>query len=215
MVREKEQQTKGEEVANSLSHGVVAVIAVVGFVFLVFLGVKSNKEWSLLSALFYGVNLVLMYTISSVYHGLKHKKAKRIFKVLDHCSIFLFIAGTYTPVVLVVFGGVLGWSFFIVQWSIAIIGVVLKIFYTGRFNLLSTLLYALMGWSIVIKVNLLKALLPEIPFLLLVAGGVSYTIGIIFYVIDTRIRYSHFIWHLFVILGSVFHYALMVMHVLQ
>jgi hemolysin III len=207
-------QTRLEEKFNYISHGITAIAALGGMVVLTYYGAISNKQWSLFSALVYGASLVLLYTFSAVYHGLKHERAKRIFNILDHCGIYLLIAGTYTPVVLVSIGGDVGWTFFTIQWTMALIGVVLKIFYTGKYDLLSTLLYAFMGWIIVFKIGLVKAILPETAFWLLVSGGLSYTVGIVFYIIDYRMKLAHFIWHLFVMAGSIFHFIMIAKYVL-
>ncbi|MCB0496469.1 MAG: hemolysin III family protein [Cyclobacteriaceae bacterium] len=213
MTSKRVKQTRKEEWLNAISHGITALSAIGGLVVLIVFGAQSSKDWSLFSALFYGGSLVALYTFSSVYHAITHEKAKRIFNILDHCGIYLLIAGTYTPVLLISMGGTIGWVLFGIQWGMALVGVILKIFYTGRFGIISTIMYAFMGWIIVFKINLLYSILPEPAFWLLVAGGLTYTIGIAFYVIDTRIRYSHFIWHLFVMAGSILHYIMMVMYV--
>lgn len=165
------------------------------------------------NALFYGLSLVLLYTFSAIYHGLIHKKAKYVFNILDHCGIFLLIAGTYTPVILMTIGGTTGWIYFSIQWGMAVVGIVLKIFFTGRFNLFSTLMYAFMGWIILFDIDLVRTMLPTAAFWLLAAGGLSYTVGIIFYIIDYRMKLAHFIWHLFVMAGSILHYIMMVMYI--
>jgi hemolysin III len=208
-------QSKLEEWFNMMSHGITGLCAIGGFVVLIVFGAQSDKDWSLFSALFYGGSLVLLYTFSSIYHGLRHKKAKRIFNILDHCGIYLLIAGTYTPVLLITIGGSLGWILFGIQWSMAVIGILLKVFYTGRFNLISTLMYAIMGWIVIFKIDLLKLLLPESAFWLLASGGIAYTLGIVFYIIDYRIKMAHFIWHLFVMAGSILHYLMMVMYIFR
>ena len=202
-----------EERFNSISHGITALSAIGGLVVLIVLGAQSEKDWSILSALLYGSGLVLLYTFSSIYHGLKHKKAKRVFNILDHCGIYLLIAGTYTPLVLISIGGSTGWVFFGVQWGMALTGVILKIFFTGRYNFLSTLMYAFMGWIIVFKIGLVKFILPEPAFWLLVSGGLAYTLGILFYILDYRMKLAHFIWHLFVMTGSILHFIMMVMYI--
>jgi len=207
------EQTKSEEWFNSISHGITALSAIGGFVVLIVFGVKSEKDWSLFSALFYGGSLVALYTFSTLYHGLRDQRVKRVFKILDHCGIFLLIAGTYTPVLLISIGGTTGWVFFGIQWGMALTGIILKLFYTGKFNFLSTLLYAIMGWIIVFKIEVLKAALPDPAYKLVIAGGISYTFGIIFYALDTRMKYSHFIWHLFVMARSILHYIMMVNYV--
>ena len=212
-MKKRDNQSLGEEIANSISHGITALCAIGGMVVLLVYGAQSDKQWSLFSALFYGLSLVSLYTFSTFYHSLTHKTAKKVFNILDHCGIFLLIAGTYTPVLLVSIGGTTGWWFFGIQWIMAIIGIVLKVFYTGRFNLLSTVLYALMGWIIVFQIGAVKAALPTPGFWLLVSGGLAYTVGIAFYIVDTRMKYSHFVWHLFVMAGTVLHYLMMVMYV--
>ena len=209
------QQTINEEWFNSLSHGITAFSAIGGFVVLILFGIRSQKEWSLFSALFYGGSLVGLYTFSTLYHGLIHQKAKHIFNILDHCGIFILIAGTYTPILLISIGGTTGWIFFSIQWGMALVGVILKIFYTGKFRIFSTIIYAVMGWIIVFKVNLLTELLPPPAYWLLFSGGLAYTVGILFYIMDSRIKYAHFIWHLFVMAGSILHYLMMVMYVFR
>lgn len=215
MSTQKPKQTHGEELFNSISHGITALVAIGGFGVLIVFGAQSEKDWSLFSALFYGGSLVALYSFSTLYHGLRHEKAKRVFNVLDHCGIFLLIAGTYTPVLLITIGGTTGWVFFGIQWSMALIGIILKIFYTGKYKFISTLIYAVMGWIIVFKIDVLKAALPVPAYWLLVAGGLAYTVGIIFYILDSRIKYGHFIWHLFVMAGSILHYIMMVMYVFK
>ncbi len=214
MSNEKKQST-GEEIANSISHGITALCAIGGFVVLLILGAKSEKNWSLFSALFYGLSLVSLYTFSTLYHGLTHTTAKRVFNILDHCGIFLLIAGTYTPVLLISIGGVTGWIFFSIQWGMAVSGILLKVFFTGRFNILSTILYAVMGWIIIFKIDVVKAALPDQAFWLLAVGGFAYTIGIVFYIVDTRMKFSHFIWHLFVMAGTVLHFLMMIFYIFE
>ncbi|MEQ8880994.1 MAG: hemolysin III family protein [Cyclobacteriaceae bacterium] len=212
-MKKRDSQSTGEEIANSISHGITALCAIGGMVILLIFGAQSEKEWSLFSALFYGLSLVALYTFSTFYHSLTHKTAKKVFNILDHCGIFLLIAGTYTPVLLVSIGGETGWWFFGIQWTMAVVGIILKVFYTGRFTALSTALYAFMGWIIIFKLETVKAALPIEGFWLLASGGIAYTIGIAFYIVDTRMKYSHFIWHLFVMAGSILHFLMMVKYV--
>ncbi|MBC8150799.1 MAG: hemolysin III family protein [Bacteroidetes bacterium] len=206
-------QTNTEEWFNTISHGIAALASTVGFVLLVMLGNSSELRFTLFSAIVFGVSLVLLYTFSTIYHGARNEKTKKVFQILDHCGIYLLIAGTYTPVLLVSIGGTTGWVIFGVQWTIAFIGLVIKIFYTGKFDLISTLMYAVMGWMIVIRWQDLVDAIPSVALTLLLAGGISYTVGIVFYLIDTRIKFSHFIWHLFVMAGSLFHYIMIVKYV--
>ena len=207
-------QTDTEERFNSISHGITALATIAGFVILVILGNSSEKSCTLFSSIIYGLSLVSLYTFSTLYHGLRNEKAKKVFHILDHCGIYLLIAGSYTPVLLVSIGGTTGWVIFGVQWTVALIGIVMKIFYTGKFDNISTLIYAIMGWMIVIKWQVLVDSIPSAALTLLLAGGISYTIGIIFYLIGTRIKFSHFLWHLFVIAGSLLHYIMIVEYVI-
>jgi len=207
-------QTNTEEWFNTISHGIAALASTVGFVLLVMLGNSSELSFTLFSAIVFGVSLVLLYTFSTIYHGARNEKTKKVFQILDHCGIYLLIAGTYTPVLLVSIGGKTGWVIFGVQWTVAFIGLVIKIFYTGKFNLISTLMYAVMGWMIVIRWQDLVDAIPSAALTLLLAGGISYTVGIVFYLIDTRIKFSHFIWHLFVMAGSLFHFIMIVKYVI-
>ena len=207
-------QTDTEEGFNAISHGITALAAIVGFVILVILGNSSEKSFTLFSAIIYGLSLVSLYTFSTLYHGLRNEKAKKVFQILDHCAIYILIAGSYTPVLLVSIGGSTGWVIFGAQWTVALIGIVIKIFYTGKFDNISTLMYAVMGWMIVIRWQELVDSIPGAALTLLIAGGISYTVGIVFYLIGTRIKFSHFMWHLFVIAGSLFHYIMIVEYVI-
>lgn len=208
-------QTSSEELLNTISHGITAVTAIGGFLVLIVFGALSDKHWSLFSAIVYGLSLVALYTFSTLYHGLKNKEAKQFFKILDHCGIFLLIAGTYTPMLLISIGGTVGWVIFAIQWSLAAIGIILKIFYTGRFKFMSTMIYLFMGWIIVFQWNTLVASIPKPAFWLLLAGGLAYTIGVIFYMLDSRLKYAHFIWHLFVMAGSILHYLMIILYVIN
>jgi len=214
MYPSKELKSSKEEWFNSISHGITALGAIIGLVILIVFGAQSKEEWSLLSAFLYGISLVVLYAFSTLYHAFTKPKIKRIFHILDHCAIFLLIAGTYTPLLLIVMGGLAGWTFFGLLWTTAIAGIVLKVFLTGRFRLVSTLIYVIMGWLILFKINWLTAVLPSTAFGLLLAGGISYTLGIIFYLLDNRIKYAHFIWHLFVIAGSFLHFLMIILYVL-
>jgi hemolysin III len=206
----RKHQTNTEEWFNAVSHGVTALATIFGFLILVIIGNASEKSFTLFSSIIYGLSLVSLYTFSTLYHGSRNEKAKKTFQILDHCGIYILIAGSYTPVLLVAIGGTTGWLIFGVQWAFALIGIIIKIFYTGRFDLFSTV----MGWFIVIRWQELVDSIPGSALTLLVAGGISYTIGIIFYLIGTRIKFSHFIWHLFVMAGSLLHYIMIVKYVI-
>ncbi len=209
------KQSVDEEIANSISHGITALCAIGGLVVLLVFGANSEKDWSLFSALFYGISLVALFTFSTLYHGITHSATKRVFNILDHSGIYLLIAGTYTPVLLISVGGTIGWVLFGLQWGMAVLGILFKVFYIDRFRLLSTVLYAFMGWIFVFIINTVKTALPDPAFWLLMSGSLAYTVGIIFFIIDTRMKYSHFIWHLFVMAGTLLHYLMMVMYVFR
>ncbi len=209
----KRPQTNLEESLNSISHGLTAVAAIIGFIYLVKISLQHPQDWKLFSAIVYGLSLITLYSFSALYHAAKQEKNKQLFKILDHSGIFLLIAGSYTPVLLLSMGGEIGWLFFAGQWTMAGIGIVLKIFYAGKFKGLSTFIYALMGWSIVLKLDLLRASISTEALELLALSGLFYTIGIIFYSLDSKIKYSHFIWHLFVMGGSAFHYYMLVSYI--
>jgi len=213
MTNKRTEQSNFEEWFNTISHGITALVAIAGLVVLIVMGARSDEPYGLFSAIFYGISLVILYTMSALYHGIQNKSTKELFNIFDHISIFLLIAGTYTPVLLVTIGGSTGWTLFGIQWGIALLGIVLKVFFTGRYEIASLLLYAIMGWMIVFRIDELAAQIPSGGFWLLVSGGVAYTAGIIFYVIDTRLKLAHFIWHLFVIAGSLLHYLMMVMYI--
>jgi len=213
MSKPKRPQTNLEESLNSISHGLTAIAAIIGFIYLVKISLQHPQDWRLFSALVYGFSLITLYSFSALYHAVKQEKTKRFFKILDHSGIFLLIAGSYTPVLLLAMAGKIGWLFFIGQWSMAGIGIILKIFYAGKFKGVSTFIYALMGWSIVFKLDLLRASISEQALTLLALSGLAYTVGILFYSLDSRIKYGHFIWHLFVMAGSAFHYYMLVIYI--
>ena len=213
MSNAKRPQIKLEESLNSYSHGLTAVASIIGFVFLTKLSLQNPKEWELFSAIVYGLSLIVLYSFSALYHDEKNEKRKRFFKILDHSGIFLLIAGSYTPILLLSIGGKIGWIYFIGQWTMAGIGIILKLFYAGKFKGISTAIYALMGWSIILKLDLLRASIPEPALCLLALSGLAYTVGIIFYSLDSKIKYGHFIWHLFVMAGSGFHYYLLITYI--
>jgi hemolysin III len=213
MTSTKRNQTLTEEWFNAISHGLTALTAIGGLVVLIVLSAYSSKNWALFSALFYGISLVVLFSASAVYHAVQHTQAKQILMIVDHCAIFLLIAGTYTPILLMVIGGAWGWTFFGIQWGLALLGIILKMFYAGRYEAISLTMYALMGWIVVFKISELYQVLPAGGFGLLVAGGLAYTVGIVFYVLDHRIYFAHFIWHLFVLAGGLLHYLLMVLYI--
>jgi hemolysin III len=215
MSKSKRPQTHLEESLNSISHGLSAIASLIGLGYLIILSLQNPQPWGLFSAVVYGSSLLALYSFSASYHASRQPATKHFFKILDHSGIFLLIAGSYTPVLLLAIGGKVGWIFFAGQWGIATFGIILKIFYAGKFKGISTIIYALMGWSIVIRLDLLNASIPPQALHLLALSGFAYTVGIIFYSLDSRIKYGHFIWHLFVMAGSIFHYYMLVTYIFR
>ncbi len=194
-----------EELASALTHGVGAAAALAGAAVLITLAALYGNGWQLGAAIVFGVALLLLYVASTLYHAIQHPVAKGRLKVFDHCAIYLLIAGTYTPFTLIALRGSVGWWLFGAIWTLALLGVVFKLFYTGRFKLLSTLFYVAMGWLVLLAIKPMLAALDGWTLAWLVAGGAAYTLGTVFYH-RPSLRYSHAIWHLFVIAGSVCHY---------
>lgn len=193
-----------EERLNTASHAIGAVLGVVGlFVLLYF---NTNKtEFALFSLVIYGLSIIVLYAASTLYHAATTKALKEKYRILDHSSIYVLIAGTYTPVALITLESGNGWLIFWVVWGIALLGIILKLFFTGRFEAISLLLYLAMGWLIVLDYSSLVASVSPFALNLLMLGGAFYTFGIVFYAIH-KIPYNHFIWHLFVLAGSISHF---------
>ncbi|SFL77544.1 PAQR family membrane homeostasis protein TrhA [Pelosinus propionicus] len=202
-----------EEVMNAVTHGIGTLLAVAGLVLLTVLAYLHGDIWHIVSFSIYGTTLVLLYLASTLYHSFTNEKIKRIFKILDHSAIYLLIAGTYTPFTLVPLHGVLGWTVFGVVWGLAMIGIVLKIFFAGRFNIISTLCYLGMGWFIVFAIKPLIETVPALGMTWLLVGGLFYTLGSIFY-LWKKIPYNHAIWHLFVLAGSISHFIAVFFYIL-
>ena len=203
-----------EEVINALTHGFGAAAALAGGAVLITLAALYGDGWQLVSAIVFGLCLLLLYIASTLYHAIQHPVAKARLKVFDHCAIYLLIAGTYTPFTLVGLRGPWGWSLFAAIWALAFAGVAFKLFYTGRFKLLSTLFYIAMGWLVVVAIKPLLGALDAWTFGWLLAGGVFYTLGTVFYH-RPSLPYAHAIWHMFVIAGSVCHYISVMAQVLH
>jgi hemolysin III len=199
-------QSKGEELANSISHGVGLIAAIAGIPFLILHAVRDGEARSIVGVSIFAVTMVLLYLGSTLYHALPPGKAKEVFQIIEHSAIYLLIAGTYTPFTLGVLHGAWGWTLLGLIWSFALAGVLLKILGRMSHPVISTGLYLLMGWLIVIAADPMYARLPAPGIALLVAGGVAYTAGVAFFVTDARLRYGHFVWHLFVMAGTACHY---------
>lgn len=194
------------EIANSISHGFGLALALCGVPVLFWLGYKAPTPLHFISACTFGVSLLMVYASSTFYHGVQHARVKRILRICDHISIYFLIAGSYTPFVLLFLRGSLAWTVLITLWCIVAAGTVFKIFYVERFDRVSTLIYVLMGWGALAISGPMIDSLPFICILWIIAGGLFYTSGTIFY-FWKGIRYHHFVWHLFVLAGSACHYV--------
>ena len=202
----KRVQSREEEFANSLSHGLGLVAAVVATPFLIQQAVRHGEPAFIVGAGIFAATMVLLYLASTLYHALPFGRAKRVFRIIEHSAIFLLIAGTYTPFTLGVLRDAWGWTLLGLVWGLALAGVMLKALNRLTHPVLTTSLYLLMGWLIVIAANPLAARVPASGLLWLVAGGLAYTLGVVFFAFDSRLRYGHFIWHLFVMAGTACHY---------
>lgn len=197
--------TKGEEIANFVSHTVGAGLAVIAFILLVIKASWAHNLTALFSFMIFGLGLIILYTMSSIYHGLKPGKAKMIFEILDHSAIYILIAATYTPFLTLVIKSNTGKTILLIQWVICLLGIGFKAFFTGKFRLFSTLLYLFMGWMIVFTWGDLKANINSTSLIFLIAGGLFYSLGTIFYMWKVC-KFNHMIWHLFVLFGSISHF---------
>jgi hemolysin III len=196
----------GEEMANILTHGLGAALALAGGAVLVLFAALHGDRWQLAGAVAFATSMLALYLASTLYHAARDPLARARLKVVDHCAIYLLIAGTYTPFTLVALRGPLGWTLFAAIWGLALAGVAFKLFFTGRLRLLSTAIYVAMGWLVLVAWKPVLAALDEWTFGWLLAGGVCYTLGTVFYH-RPSLRYSHAVWHLFVVAGSVCHYV--------
>lgn len=206
------KQSKLEENLNAATHTIGALLGVAALALLILFDRKLTP-WSLFSVIVYGISIIVLFLASTLYHLVNKDKHKHYFRIVDHISIYLLIAGTYTPVLLITLEQSLGWPLFWVVWGIAAFGVLLKLFFTGRFETFSTLLYLAMGWLIVFDFTNLKDLLDVNGLLFLIAGGLAYTVGIVFYAIE-KIPYNHVIWHLFVLAGAICHFFMIFRYVI-
>jgi hemolysin III len=199
------KQTLGEEIANSITHGIGAVLSIVGLTLLIVLASLYGDSWRIFSFIIYGVTLVLLYTFSTLYHSFQKPKVKRILRIFDHSSIFLLIAGTYTPVLLINMRNKSGWLLFALIWTLAVLGILYEIFFMEKFKILTVVFYLGMGWLIVLAFEPLITSVPKGFLLWIATGGICYTIGVIFYALKP-LKYHHMIWHLFVLAGSITHF---------
>ena len=215
-MEEGRPQSFGEEIANAVSHGAGLVGSLIALPLLVLTALRRQHDTSLVVAFtIYGVTLAMLYGASTVYHALPAAadRAKQLWRTLDHGAIYLLIAGTYTPFTLITLRGRLGWTIFGIIWSLAAVGVLKDAIFPGRYRAVSVVLYLLMGWLIVAATPPLRAALPSDGVFWLTAGGIIYTAGIVFYAMGKRVAYTHGVWHLFALGGSICHYVAVVKYV--
>lgn len=210
--------TKGEEISNMVSHILGGVLGIVAIVLCsVFAGIHHNA-YGVISGVIFGISMIILYTMSSIYHGLKpNTTAKKVFQILDHCTIFILIAGSYTPFALCTlreYNIALGWTIFGIIWGLAAIGITLNSIDLKRYKVFSMICYLAMGWCIILKINILPSLIGNIGFILLLAGGIVYTLGAILYGLGKKYKYMHFIFHICVILGSFLHFMCILLYVI-
>lgn len=209
--------TKGEEIFNMVSHIVGGAFGIAVTALCVIFAAIHHNVYGIVSGAIYGTTMIILYTMSSIYHGLHPNKAKKVFQVLDHCTIFLLIAGSYTPFVLCTFreyNTALGWTLFGIIWGVAILGIVLNAIDLKKYKVFSMICYLAMGWCIIIKLPLLIQLLGIPGTVILVSGGIAYTIGAILYGIGKKHKYMHSIFHLFIVLGSVLQFFSILIYVM-
>ena len=206
--------TLGEELISSISHGLGAAFGIVALVLCVVKSVVSGSTIAVVSSCLYGSMLVLLYTMSTIYHALRRNRAKQVFRVFDHCTIFLLIAGTYIPIVLVGIGGIVGWVYFGVVTGAAVLGIVFNAISVERFKVFSMICYIAMGWVIIFGFRPLMQAVNVEGIVLLVVGGVVYTFGAILYGVGSKRNYFHSIWHFFVLGGSILHFFMIYAYVL-
>ena len=209
--------SRGEDIFNMVSHIFGGALGITAIALCSIFGAKHHNVYGIISGIIFGVTLLILYTMSSIYHGLKpERKAKKVFQILDHCSIFLLIAGSYTPFCLVTFreyNTALGWSIFGIIWAIAILGITLNSIDIKKFKVFSMICYLGMGWCIIFTAKLLPKLLGIPGLLLLVSGGVAYTVGAILYGLGKKKKYMHSIFHLFILLGSILQFFCILLYV--
>ena len=201
----KRPQTLGEEISNAVSHGIGGLLSIAGTVILIILGANAESVAAVIWGVFYGATLTILYTVSCLYHSLARNRAKKVFRVLDHCSIFLLISGTYAPISVLMIGCKIGFSLITVNIACAVLGILLNAINMEKWKKLSLLLYVIMGWMCLFTIKPIVDAVPKGILWLLIAGGVAYTVGIIFYKMSNK-KYMHFIWHIFVLIGSILHY---------
>lgn len=203
----------GEEIMSAVTHGVGALLSIAALVLCVVFSASHGNTIGVISSIIYGVTLIILYTMSTLYHSLAVNNAKRVFRIIDHCSIFLLIAGTYTPYTLVALEKPLGYILFSIVWGIAILGIVLNSINLKKYKVISLIGYLVLGWVIIFAYNPLKDAVDWSGVLLLIAGGIVYTLGAILYGFGKKVKYFHSIFHIFVLIGSILHFLSILLYV--
>ena len=209
--------TKGEEIFNMTSHIVGGALGITATVLCVVFAAIHHNVYGVVSGAIFGATMIILYTMSSIYHGLRPNMAKKVFQIIDHCSIYLLIAGTYTPFALCVLrihSVALGWTIFGVIWGLAVLGIVLNSIDLKKFEIISMILYICMGWCIIFTAKIVFSIIGSTGFYLLLAGGISYTVGAIMYCFTSKLRYIHSIFHIFVVIGSLLHFLCILLFVM-
>lgn len=209
----KDLYSVGEEIANALTHGIGALLGVAALTMMIVMSVKHSDSARVISSVIYGSSLILLYLSSTLYHSLQSPRLKNLFQILDHCAIYILIAGTYTPFMLVSLKDTWGYLLLIVIWSLALFGIIFKAFFRDRFARVSLFTYLAMGWLCILVGGEMLTKIPAGGLLFLLAGGLTYSIGTVFFMMN-RIPYNHAIWHLFVLGGSVCHFVAIYQYVL-
>lgn len=216
IIRKKDQvveQTLAEEIANAFTHGAGFILSLIGMIILIYNSL-SGTVWHVVSCSLYGSTLLILFLISTLYHSISNLAVKRIFRRLDHISIFLLIAGTYMPLTLVALKGTLGWIIFSLQCAFCFVGVFFKAFYGPRYPVVSLIVYLLMGWVAIFAINPILTALSFKGLMWILYGGIFYTLGVIFFVADQKFHFFHAIWHVFVLLGSACHFVMVLFYVI-
>lgn len=205
MQTKEAKPTLADELVNSITHGIGTAISIAGLVVLVVFAAIYGTVWHIVSFSIFGATSILLYLSSTLYHAFYGEKVKRLFRKFDHMGIYLLIAGTYTPFCLTILRGPLGWTLFGIIWGMAIVGIVKEIFLNGKWKIISTIAYLIMGWVIVIAIYPMYMKMTFLGFVFLVAGGIAYSLGTYFFV-NEKVKFNHGIWHLFVLAGTVCHF---------
>lgn len=202
-----------EEVFHTITHGLGAGLSIAGFIVLLILAIKQGDGWTLAGVTVFGIALILLYLSSTLYHSFPPSKIKNFFQFLDHSCIYVLIAGTYTPFLLVYMRGLWGWILFGLLWTLTALGFIFKLFFIGKWNKLATIIYILMGWIAIIAIKPAIEMIPTGAILLMLLGGIIYTGGVIFYLWE-RLPFHHVIWHLFVLGGSLVHFVCIYIYII-